>query len=183
MKHIHSVKLYPFKETCSFKEHIFVQVQGHMFIQENYIYWTLLHSRNSRNVYSKIVPSYFVIIISFTITISCIKYSYNFFRLKDEEIVDMIEGSVIIITVRACSFCYHPTCEELPPEALPASDTISSPKSDIPASELFISKGTIEHFSNCQFLLKIYHFSFFSEVAFHRQNLLIPKRSPLRFTR
>ena len=78
-----------------FKEHIFVQVQGHMFIQVNYIYWTLLHSPNSRNIYSKIVPSHFMIILSFTITISWIKYSYNFFRLKDEEIVDMIEGSVL----------------------------------------------------------------------------------------
>ena len=38
MKHIHSGKLYPFKEIYSFKEHIFVQVQGHMFIQGNYIY-------------------------------------------------------------------------------------------------------------------------------------------------
>ena len=36
-----------------------------------------------------------MIIISFTITISWIKYSYNFFRLKDEEIVDIIEGSVL----------------------------------------------------------------------------------------
>ena len=35
---VHSGKLYPFKEICSFKEHIFVQVQGHMFIQGNYIY-------------------------------------------------------------------------------------------------------------------------------------------------
>ena len=94
-KHIHSGKLYPFKEICSLKEHIFVQVQSHMFIQGNYIYWTLLHSRNSRNIYSKIAPSHFVIIISFTITISWTKYSYNFFRLKDEEIADMIEGSVI----------------------------------------------------------------------------------------
>ena len=34
----YSGKLYPFKEICSFKEHIFVQVQGHMFIQGNYIY-------------------------------------------------------------------------------------------------------------------------------------------------
>ena len=50
------------------------------------------------------------------------------------------------------------SCEEIPPEALPASDTISSPKSDMPASEPFISKGTIEHSSNCEFLLKIYHF-------------------------
>ena len=37
-KYIHSGKLYPFKEIYSFKEHIFVQVQGHMFIQGNYIY-------------------------------------------------------------------------------------------------------------------------------------------------
>ena len=51
-----------------------------------------------------------------------------------------------------------PSCEEIPPEALPPSDTISSPKSDMPASEPFISKGTIEHSSNCEFLLKIYQF-------------------------
>ena len=94
-KYIHLGKLYPFKEIYLFKEHIFVQVQGHMFIQGNYIYWTLLHSRNNRNIYSKIVPSHFMIIISFTITISWIQYSYKFFRLKDEEIVDMIEGSIL----------------------------------------------------------------------------------------
>ena len=155
MKHIHSGKLCPFKEICSFKEHIFVQVRGHMFIQGNYIYWTLLHSRNSRNIYSKIVPSHFMIIISFTITISWIKYSYKFLRLKDEEVVDMIEGSVLFSL--SVSFLL-PSCEEVPPESLPASDTISSPKSDMPASEPFISKGTIEHSSNCEFLLKIYHF-------------------------
>ena len=40
-------------------------------------------------------------------------------------------------------------------EALPASDTISSPKSDMPASEPFVSERTIEHSSNCEFLLKI----------------------------
>ena len=51
-----------------------------------------------------------------------------------------------------------PSCEEIPPEALPAFDTISSPKSDLPASEPFISKGTIEHSSSCEFLLKIYYF-------------------------
>ena len=38
MKHIHLGKLYPFKEICSFEEHIFVQVQGNMFIQGSYIY-------------------------------------------------------------------------------------------------------------------------------------------------
>ena len=54
-----------------------------------------------------------------------------------------------------------PSCEEIPPESLPASDTISSPKFDMPASEPFISKGTVEHTSNCEFLLKIYHFPSF----------------------
>ena len=54
-----------------------------------------------------------------------------------------------------------PSCEEIPPESLPASDTIPSPKSSMPASEPFISKGTVEHASNCEFLLKIYHFPSF----------------------
>ena len=54
-----------------------------------------------------------------------------------------------------------PSCEEIPPESLPAFDTISSPKSNMPASEPFISKGTVEHTSNCEFLLKIYHFPSF----------------------
>ena len=31
----------------------------------------------------------------------------------------------------------------------------------MPASEPFISKGTVEHISNCEFLLKIYHFPSF----------------------
>ena len=30
----------------------------------------------------------------------------------------------------------------------------------MPASEPFISKGTVEHTSNCEFLLKLYHFPF-----------------------
>ena len=51
-----------------------------------------------------------------------------------------------------------PSCEEIPPGALPASDTISSPKSDMPAGEPFISKGTVDYSSNCELLLKIYHF-------------------------
>ena len=36
-----------------------------------------------------------MIIISFKITISRIKYSYNFSSVEDEEIAEMIEGSVI----------------------------------------------------------------------------------------
>ena len=50
-----------------------------------------------------------------------------------------------------------PSCEEIPPEALLASDIISSPKSVMPASEPFIPIGTIEHSSNCEFMLKMYH--------------------------
>ena len=87
----------------------------------------------------------------------------------------MIEGSVI--KSLSVSFLL-PSCEEIPPEALPASDTMSSPKSDMPASEPFISKETAEHSSNSEFLLKIYHFLSFGS-RFYRQNLPIPKRSPL----
>ena len=53
------------------------------------------------------------------------------------------------------------SCEEIPPEALPAPDTISSPKANKPPSEPFISKGNVGHASNCEFLLKIYHFPSF----------------------
>ena len=51
-----------------------------------------------------------------------------------------------------------PSCEEIPLELLSAFDTISSPKSNMPASQPFISKGIVEHTSNCEFLLKMYHF-------------------------
>ena len=71
LRNIYSLK---FKVICSFNEHCCV-------------------GGNSRNIYSKIVPSHFMIIISFTV--SWINYSYNSFRLKDEEIADMIEGSVL----------------------------------------------------------------------------------------
>ena len=54
-----------------------------------------------------------------------------------------------------------PFCEETPPKSLPAFDATSSPKSNMPASEPFISKGTVEHTSNCEFLLKICHFPSF----------------------
>ena len=99
-----------------------------------------------------------MIIINFTNTIFRIKYSYNPFRLKDEEIADMIEGSVL--KSLSVSFLL-PSCEEIPPESLCSFDTISSPKSKMPTNEPFISKGTIEHSSNCEFLLKIYHFPSF----------------------
>ena len=64
----------------------------------------------------------------------------------------------------------------------PASDTIYSPKSDMPASEPFISKGTIEHSSNCEFLLKMYHFLSFWKSLSSTKLTYTGKRSPLRFT-
>ena len=63
-----------------------------------------------------------------------------------------------------------------------ASDAISSLKSYMPASEPLISKGTIEHSSNCEFLLKIYHFLSFWKSLSSTKLTYIPKRSPLRFT-
>ena len=91
----YSGKLYLFKETYSFKERIFVQVQGHMFIQGTVFIEHCCVRGQGRNIYSKLVPSHFMIIASFTISISWIKYSYNSFQMKDEKIVDMIEGSVL----------------------------------------------------------------------------------------
>ena len=114
-----------------------------------------------------------MIIVSFAITIAWIKYSNNYFRLKDEEIADMIEGSVLS--------SLSVSCEEIPPESLPASYSISSPKSDMPASESFISKETVEHTSNCEFLVKIYHFPSFLEVAFIDKTYLYP--NALRYLR
>ena len=67
-----------------------------------------------------------------------------------------------------------PSCEEIPPEALPASDTTSSPKSDMPASEPFISKRTVGHSSNCEFVLKIYHFLSFWKSLSSTKTYLYP---------
>ena len=53
---LRNIYLFKFKAICSFKETIIIEhscVRGH-----------------SRNIYSKIVPSHFMIIINFTITIS-----------------------------------------------------------------------------------------------------------------
>ena len=70
--HLRNIYSFKFKAICSFKETIFTK---HCYVRGN-----------SRNIYSKIAPSQFMIIISFAITISWIEYSYNYFRLKDEEI-------------------------------------------------------------------------------------------------
>ena len=89
-------KLYSFQGSVSVRSSKYILVERNIFIQGNYIhsrkyiylrniyirsssrpyfhsrklYLTLLHSRNSRNIYSKIVPSHFMIIINFTIAIS-----------------------------------------------------------------------------------------------------------------
>ena len=69
-------------------------------------YWALLHSRNSRNIYSEIVPSHFMIIKSFTITIPLIKYSYNFSSVEgwrncwyDRGFRNMITVRVVFATI------------------------------------------------------------------------------------
>ena len=141
--YIHSRKYIYLRNIYSFKFKAII-----MFIQGNYIYWTLLHSRNSRNIYSKIVPSHFMIIISFTITISWIQYSYNSFRLKDEEIVDMIEGSF-----------FNLICPQ--------------------ASRLYLKEllNILQTVSSCSRYTTFFRFG----SRFHRQNLPISKRSPLRF--
>ena len=128
-----------------------------MFIQGNYIHWTLLRSRTQQKYLFKNVPSHFMIIINFTITISWIKYSYNSFRLKDEEIADLIEGSVLYIS---------------------ASDTISSPKSNMPASEQFISKGTVENTLTVSSCSRYTTFLLFGS-RFHRQTYLYPMLSAI----
>ena len=63
-----------------------------------------------------------MLIISFTITIFWIKYSYTSFRLKDEEIDDMIEHFVLLSLSLSLLL---PSCEEIPLKSLPHSDTIS----------------------------------------------------------
>ena len=68
-----------------------------------------------------------------------------------------------------------PSCEEIPSEALPASDTISSPKSDMPASELFISKGLLNILQTVSSCSRYTTFFLFGS-RFRRQNLPIPKR-------
>ena len=75
---------------------------------------------------------------------------------------------------RSVSFLL-PSYEEIPPESLPAFDIISSPKYNMPANEPFMSKGTVEHTSNCEFLLKIYHFpSFWKSIPFIDKTYLYP---------
>ena len=156
MKHIHSRKLYPFKEICSFKKHIFVQVQGHMFIQGNYIYWTLLHSRNSRNIYPKIVPSYFMIIISFRITISWIKYSrLQVFSVEGWRSCWYDRGFRIIITVRVvfATIVRRTTTRR----AFRFRHYIFAKIWYARQRAVYIWRNYWT-FSNCEFLLKIYHF-------------------------
>ena len=134
---------------------IFMQLQGIVFIQ-------LQGNDILVNCQGNIDSFKMIISISFTITISWIKCSYNFFRLKDEEIVDMIEGSVL----QSLSVPFlQPSCEEIPPEALPASDTISSPKSDLLASEPFIFKWNCWAYLKLRVLAQDIPLSFFLKIA------------------
>ena len=145
-----------------------------MFIQGNYIYWTLLHSRNGRNVYSKIVSSHFMIIINFTIIISWIKYSYNFFRMKKL----LIWSRVPYYNHCPCRFCYH-RAKKYHPKRFPLP-TLYLRQNLIcpPASRLKELLNILQTVSSCSRYTTFFRFG----SRFHRQNLPIPKRSPLRFT-
>ena len=149
--HLRNIYSFKFKAICSFKETIFIQqccVRGH-----------------SRNIYSKIVPQPLYGNYKLYNYYLLNKVYLQLFSVEEWRNCWYDRGFCIIITVRV-PFAI-PSWEEIPLESLPASDTISSPKSDMPASEPFISKGTVEHTSNCEFLLKIYHFpSFWNWVAF-----------------
>ena len=91
-KYIRLSKLYSFKEICSFKETIFIQqrcVPGH-----------------SRNIYSTSFPNHFVIIISFIIDFSWIKYGYHF-ALFDWRMTKLLMSRVPYYNLCACRLCYH----------------------------------------------------------------------------
>ena len=177
MKHIHSGKLYPFKEICSFKEHIFVQVRGHMFIQGNYIYWTLLHSRNSRNIYSKIVSSHFMIIISFTNAISWI-IATRFFGWRMKKL--LLWSRAPYYNYCPCRFSYH-RAKKYHPKRFPLP-TLYLRQNLIcpPASRLYLKEllNILRTVSSCSRYTTFFLFG----SRFHRQNLSLPKRSPLRLT-
>ena len=149
-----------------------------MLIQWNYIYWTLLLSRNSRNIYSKIVPSHFMIIISFTITISWIKYSYNFFGWRMKKL--LIWSRVPHYIHCPCRFCYH-RAKKYHPKRFPLP-TLYLRQNLIcpPASRLYLKEllNILQAVSSCSRYTTFFLFG----SRFHRQNLPIPKRSPLRFT-
>ena len=62
--HLYSKKTNSFREIYLLKEIIFIQVQGNMFIQENYTHSTTLRSRTQLNIYSTSFPNHFIVIIS-----------------------------------------------------------------------------------------------------------------------
>ena len=150
--YINSRKLYLFK--------------GTIFIQGNYIHsWKYAPSRklysfnsvaltgHSRNIYSTSFPSHFIVIISFIIVISWIKYGYI------SALFDWRMNKLLMSRVPDCNHCpwrfwYH-CAKKYHLNRSPFPKHVSSQKSDTPASEPFIL--TADHISNCEFSLKIYH--------------------------
>ena len=111
-------KLYSFQGTLSVRSRKYILVQWNIFIRGNYIHSKkYIHLTNIYSFKFKVICSFKETIFiehccirgiarkyfpqplydnyKLAIIISWIKYSYNFFRLKDEKIVDMIEGSVL----------------------------------------------------------------------------------------
>ena len=80
----------------------------------------------------------------------------------------------IITTCHHCAKKYHLNRSG---GSLPVSDTVSSLKSDTPPSEPFIYEEAVEHTSNCEFMLKIYHLpSFWKSLS---STKLTPTHSPI----
>ena len=78
------------------------------------------------------------------------------------------------------SFCYvHRAKKCHPIRCLLPTLYLRQLNSDMPASEPFISKGTVERTSNCEFLRKIYHFPSFWKSLSSTKLTYTPTLSPI----
>ena len=186
------MKLYSSKEISSFKKNIFIQgnyIHSRIYSFKNTYSFKFkantVHSRklysskqrcvrgHSRNIYSKIVPRHFMIIIGFTVSISWIKYSYNSFRLKVKKL--LIWSMVSYYNHCPCRFCYHRAkkyhSNHCPlPTLYLRQNLICPPESRLCLNKLLSILQTVSSSSR-------YIILFLFGRSFHRQNL--PQRSPL----
>ena len=155
---------------------IFMQLQGLVFIQlqgndillncqgniDSFNEHIFVHKKynHSRQLYSDTK------LYSFqgTVSVRSKKYilvQWNIFNQGNYKGHMFIQGNYIYIYISLSVSFLLPSCEEIPPESLPASDTISSPKSDVPASEPFISKRNYWTFLKLWVLAQDISLSFF----------------------
>ena len=114
-KYLHSMKTYSFREIISIQGNIFIYGTYIRSRSRPYVHSRKLYSFNNvtfadiaGNIYSKIIPSHFMIIISFSITISWIKYSYKIFSAEVWRNCWYDRGFRVIITVRVAFATNHP---------------------------------------------------------------------------